>query len=1252
MGNKDLEDAASVLSFDPSVNFEMDEILLKHPAYIAAYGDRRPILPPPPSTIGPTSTASSPRKAHAQLPTPPYESPSNQINDDLNTKEKVKGPAVHEPTPQTTSTTMPKSEAGKTEPNNGGSPPIPIPRKPVATIEKVHVSDGRKAQDPSLVSAVEAFNRELQSAFDNASRPNEHRTKEEDTSVEKIEELGHKEESEPDKISHVKDKLPNIQATGGQSDEEPSDFDNMITPLPLASHFDISRRTEVTSRVSHRLSSDSRSQETRRNRIHDSQSISSRKSADPLAETVDTIPRTQSSEAGVLPAITGKDHISPSETATDIASLPSVRGPSLVTNESPRDNTIYTGVRDLENRLSTDSDLYTSSITEKVSGPMPIIKTSLSTGSDAASTEDINENGFSDQSKAANQDATSTEMATRSGLVSTNSESDPSAATHKNPVTLPQRQSSSGRNISAENVEVGLAGSENAKANENTRLSSFKTPASATSLRRNELVSSDYVKYSNAEQHGLKIILTPESDNEPQHDGNLNFAPPPSRPPPSIPSTPSDLSSALTPTSSMDQGPRRSDDSIQPRYTIPGAYPTSPNEYDASINETLSTVSSSDQSDQTLSSHMTTISGTQPTTLSHPLDTLRGQAQNELHKLQLEHAAAKVRGDKFAQKDSLKQSMKIIQNTYLSSSVTRRAESEIKASSPPRSKGNRITLMPKKSMSLLSMVGKKSRQAELHEAARSGDVDTLRALLENKVPVNARGDRIKTPLMEAATRSHLHCMEILKEFGADEFAVDGQGRTALHMAVMSNQPKAVSWLIQAYPPTAPDMPGKKSSKIAWATEAMTGSRSTKILREASDGDGSKALHVATRLALSEMVFLLLDSGSDIDAKDNWGRTPLINAAILNRSNIVELLLDRKADLVTKDVGGMTALHWAAKNNHLGVVRVLLSAGNTRLQADGSGARDWFDKNGDLPIHVAAREGHVEPVKLLKGGRQFSELQTNHGETLIHIATLADHLPLAKELILQNVNVNAWAKPHSYHLRLWPSNEARYQSKALPLPYNIIPLHYACTRGLYEMTELLLENGAWVNATSDDEQLGMSPLMMAVESGSTNLVCLLLARGAKVNASIPATLVTALHMACRRGDLETTRELIRYGAKVTSRTKDGRIPEELVQKVIDSKKRLAMESYFAELTRLRYAKIKSQAAENRRTAQERSLPPQPSPAFQPFGAVQPYQAQTGYAQEFIDPENDAFPDAPPAYTPGPRAPQHLVNRQGVYRPQYG
>ena len=41
VGNKDLEDAVSVMSgYTPSVNFEMDDILMDHPAYQAAYGKR------------------------------------------------------------------------------------------------------------------------------------------------------------------------------------------------------------------------------------------------------------------------------------------------------------------------------------------------------------------------------------------------------------------------------------------------------------------------------------------------------------------------------------------------------------------------------------------------------------------------------------------------------------------------------------------------------------------------------------------------------------------------------------------------------------------------------------------------------------------------------------------------------------------------------------------------------------------------------------------------------------------------------------------------------------------------------------------------------------------------------------------------------------------------------------------------------------------------------------------------------------
>lgn len=1272
MGNKDLEDAASVLSFDPSVNFEMDKILLKHPAYIAAYGDRRRTLSKRLSTVEPTSTVPSPTKAHTQLSIAPRESPPNQLPNDLKTKEELRGAAAYEPIPQNTTNVFQNPDTKTIEPFTQENPQIRTSPKSSATAERARSIDGHKADDLSHVSAVEAFNRELQSVFDDASWPEE-----QDTSMRKTEELGHIEESGPKNTLFVEDQEYNVQITGEESDEEASEFDEMITLLPLASHFNISRRTEGTSRPSPQLSADSRSQETRRNSIKDTKSISSFKSVDPPAVgTSNTIPQAKSSEAENPPAAMVNSNILPDETPAYQSRWPSVSEHLLARSDHTQNSVTSPSLWGPQRRPSTESDLFTSSITGKESEITQSLKEPSSTDSEtcrssavekqhlhptvpeanvqqvetadlaagkllqtAGVEENATENGFLHRSPAANEDAASANYVNRSNSVTRNSKSNPLPATHMTPPMLSQKQSSQRITTSPENAEVRTTGTGSVATENKIGPSPFKKPASAHSLRRSELVNSDFVKYSNAEHHDLKIILTPESGSEPKNDAIRTFAAPPSRPPPPVPLTSSNSSSALTSTSSLDRGRRRSD-------------ATPPIERDGSINETLSTVSSSDRPDQTLSSHLTTATGTNATTFSHPPDPLRGQAQNDLPKLQLELSAAKSRGDKSAQKASLQRSMDNIQKTYLSSSATKRAESESKASSPPKSKGNRMSLMPKKSMSLLSMVRRQSRQAELHEAARTGDLDMLRSLLEEKVPINAKGDKNKTPQMEAAMRGHLHCLETLKEFGADEFVIDGQGRTALHLAVMSNQLKAVSWLIQAYPPTAPDMPGKKASKIAWATEAITGSRSTKVLREASDGDGSKPLHVATRFAPSEMVSLLLDSGSDIDAKDNWGRTSLTNAAILNRLNTVELLLGQGADITVKDVDGKTALHWAAKNNHLEVVRVLLSTGKARFAASEPWAEDWYDKNGDLPIHVAAREGHVEPVKLLKGGRQLSELHTEYGETLIHVTTLTNQLPLAKELMHHNVNVNAWAKPQSYHLRLWPGSESEYSPKTLPLPYHIIALHYACTRGFYEMTELLLENGAWVNAATDDEQLGKSPLMMAVESGSTNLVCLLLARGAKANAAVQATFMTALHISCIRGDLETSRELIRYGAKTASRTKDLRTPEELARKVPDTKKRLTMEGYFAELRRLRYAKINAPMADSRQTAAEPSLPPQPSPAFQPHGQLQPYQGTARYAEEFVDPENDAFPDAPPAYTPGPRAPQHLANRQGVYRPQYG
>ncbi len=63
---------------------------------------------------------------------------------------------------------------------------------------------------------------------------------------------------------------------------------------------------------------------------------------------------------------------------------------------------------------------------------------------------------------------------------------------------------------------------------------------------------------------------------------------------------------------------------------------------------------------------------------------------------------------------------------------------------------------------------------------------------------------------------------------------------------------------------------------------------------------------------------------DLNAMDEYGFTPLIEAAIADNLEITKLLLTHGADVNGQDATGNTALHWAAENNNLALAQLLLS----------------------------------------------------------------------------------------------------------------------------------------------------------------------------------------------------------------------------------------------------------------------------------------------------------------------------------------
>lgn len=71
---------------------------------------------------------------------------------------------------------------------------------------------------------------------------------------------------------------------------------------------------------------------------------------------------------------------------------------------------------------------------------------------------------------------------------------------------------------------------------------------------------------------------------------------------------------------------------------------------------------------------------------------------------------------------------------------------------------------------------------------------------------------------------------------------------------------------------------------------------------------------------------VLRYGAEVNELDEYGFTPLIEAAIANHLGITELLLQHGALVNLQDMLGNTALHWAAENNNIKIAELLLSQG--------------------------------------------------------------------------------------------------------------------------------------------------------------------------------------------------------------------------------------------------------------------------------------------------------------------------------------
>jgi ankyrin repeat protein len=103
------------------------------------------------------------------------------------------------------------------------------------------------------------------------------------------------------------------------------------------------------------------------------------------------------------------------------------------------------------------------------------------------------------------------------------------------------------------------------------------------------------------------------------------------------------------------------------------------------------------------------------------------------------------------------------------------------------------------------------------------------------------------------------------------------------------------------------------------------------------------LHIATYKGDVWRVEELLEKGSDPNAQDYDGQTPLHTAASKGDVLIVELLLKHGADPNTQTKFGYTPLHLAAMEGHVDVVELLLNTEQTQTPTRERATRHYMTR---------------------------------------------------------------------------------------------------------------------------------------------------------------------------------------------------------------------------------------------------------------------------------------------------------------------
>ena len=354
-------------------------------------------------------------------------------------------------------------------------------------------------------------------------------------------------------------------------------------------------------------------------------------------------------------------------------------------------------------------------------------------------------------------------------------------------------------------------------------------------------------------------------------------------------------------------------------------------------------------------------------------------------------------------------------------------------------------------------------------AACAGNLEIAKLAIDKKADTDSRDNGGRTPLMHASRKGHYDMVAFLLNRGADVNAESKHIENAIGFAEKGGYPP-IAALLRSFKEKQGEQP-----RITKRFPAMLEVPEEKALPGGTIANDShevkkekagitllnESLIKAAQGGDAEGVRHMVESGSDVNARNGNKMTALMSAAAAGCLDIVRFLAEKGATLDLKNTDGMTALMLAAGNGHEEVTEFLILVG-----------ADVREKNtsGKTALEIATGSDDKSHVCIIDMIRSAEERM--HIDSLLLPAVVMGFSESVCDLLDKGADVN------------FKDEMGR------------IPIIQAITYGNEEMVELLISRGADLELKDNH---GWTPLKHAAAEGFERIAKMLISAGAEVNA---------------------------------------------------------------------------------------------------------------------------------------------------------